>query len=333
MIAEFMGIILNCNTLLAIIFCLLGWIILGGKKTPSNLRQKLRILRKRIYDNWSDNKTINVIRFQTEHAIFLPEYNNTEIYIKVMDSNCCTKPPQKEVIKSDPFIPPFTEDFLDHLSHTHSLIYNGNSLLRCHLLVITNEFERQNTPINIRDFEAGLKAMKALSGFIFYNSGPDSGSSQLHKHLQVVPYSAFRYGYVPIDALIRNEERIHGSLSGKFFTIPQYKFKHKFYMIPEKITRNLTEKGAMEKAKWMERVYKELLRKLENSDMEIAYNLILTNRWMFVVLRKCEVALDTIKINALGFTGSLVVRTEEDYLKIKSCDPFSVLTHVTFPIS
>ncbi len=53
--------------------------------------------------------------------------------------------------------------------------------------------------MNLRDFEASLITMKALDGFIFYNSGPISGASQSHKHLQVVPVSSLPNRKIPIN--------------------------------------------------------------------------------------------------------------------------------------
>ena len=51
----------------------------------------------------------------------------------------------------------------------------------------------------MKDFEAALIAMKALDGFIFYNSGPLAGASQSHKHIQVVPMSSLTNKKIPIN--------------------------------------------------------------------------------------------------------------------------------------
>jgi ATP adenylyltransferase len=40
--------------------------------------------------------------------------------------------------------------------------------------------------------------MKAMDGFLFYNSSPIAGASQSHKHLQVIPVSSLPNKRIPI---------------------------------------------------------------------------------------------------------------------------------------
>jgi len=73
--------------------------------------------------------------------------------------------------------------------------------------------------------------MKALNGVLFYNSGPDAGASESHKHLQVLPFDNIPGKKLPInqkimEALKRNgvdKERSHLSLD-KFdqCILPEY---------------------------------------------------------------------------------------------------------------
>ena len=41
--------------------------------------------------------------------------------------------------------------------------------------------------------------MKAVDGFIYYNSGDIAGASQSHKHLQVLPMSSLPNNKIPIN--------------------------------------------------------------------------------------------------------------------------------------
>jgi len=45
------------------------------------------------------------------------------------------------------------------------------------VLVVTKEKEGQGELLNWRDFEAALITMKALDGFVFYNSCKEAGAS------------------------------------------------------------------------------------------------------------------------------------------------------------
>jgi sulfate adenylyltransferase (ADP) / ATP adenylyltransferase len=113
-------------------------------------------------------------------------------------------PKQKKVQqfrKSDPFLEPFEEGICidDNLTKSHRLIFNKYPARKNHLLVITKEKEAQGDLLNWRDFEASLLTMKALDGFVFYNSNSISGASQQHKHMQVVPVTSLPGGKIPIN--------------------------------------------------------------------------------------------------------------------------------------
>jgi sulfate adenylyltransferase (ADP) / ATP adenylyltransferase len=103
--------------------------------------------------------------------------------------------------KSDKFLEPFEDGICieDNLSKTHRLIFNKYPSRKHHVLVITKEREQQGDLLNARDFEASIKAMKALDGFLFYNSDAVAGASERHKHLQVIPVSSLPNKRIPIN--------------------------------------------------------------------------------------------------------------------------------------
>jgi ATP adenylyltransferase/5',5'''-P-1,P-4-tetraphosphate phosphorylase II len=41
--------------------------------------------------------------------------------------------------------------------------------------------------------------MKAMDGFLFYNSSPVAGASQSHKHMQVIPVGSLPNKKIPIN--------------------------------------------------------------------------------------------------------------------------------------
>ena len=106
--------------------------------------------------------------------------------------------------KSDVFLEPFEEGICidDNLTKTHRLLFNKYPSRKNHVLVVTKEREMQGDLLNWRDFEASLLAMRALDGFIFYNSNSISGASQQRKHLQVVPVKSLPLGKIPINQKI-----------------------------------------------------------------------------------------------------------------------------------
>lgn len=94
------------------------------------------------------------------------------------------KPTGLSVKKDDPFMPPFEEGlFLGAITPTHSLVFNKFCVCNEHVVAFPNEFERQDTPLSVKDFEAAMTVIKELTAFMFFNCGPLSGASVLHKHM------------------------------------------------------------------------------------------------------------------------------------------------------
>jgi sulfate adenylyltransferase (ADP) / ATP adenylyltransferase len=53
--------------------------------------------------------------------------------------------------------------------------------------VTTKEFELQSAPLTRDDFKQTIYAFKANRGLYFFNSGPNAGASQQHRHIQIFP--------------------------------------------------------------------------------------------------------------------------------------------------
>lgn len=92
----------------------------------------------------------------------------------------------------NPFLPPDPDLFVQHLSPSHSLVLNKFNIVEHHVsrsmfvivkrvdnfelkligynpqvLVITKDFERQEDPISLKDFEATLDVLKVKFSFMF----------------------------------------------------------------------------------------------------------------------------------------------------------------------
>lgn len=108
---------------------------------------------------------------------------------------------EKEVkVNDDPFQPPFEEGlYIDELTETHRLLFNKFSIAPEHVLVVTKENESQREALSLEDIKACLITMKALKGFMYFNSGLNSGASVAHKHMQVIPYASVSDSALPIE--------------------------------------------------------------------------------------------------------------------------------------
>ncbi len=74
----------------------------------------------------------------------------------------------------------------------HRLLYNKFYFFKQHLLIVTQEFEDQTIRLSLEDIKQTLLVMRSINGLFFFNSGPESGYSQKHKHMQVLPADAFK---------------------------------------------------------------------------------------------------------------------------------------------
>jgi ATP adenylyltransferase len=87
----------------------------------------------------------------------------------------------------NPFLPYEEELFVAEVSPTHVAVLNKFNVLDNHLLVVTREFEEQESLLTPSDFEAIAAVLEDFDSLFFYNAGAVAGASQRHKHLQFVP--------------------------------------------------------------------------------------------------------------------------------------------------
>ncbi len=154
---------------------------------------------------------------QTKHAIAcgaLKSFNTVESVIEDHDVRFLVRQtanlPRKEeasklAAKSmadasaawrDPFSPCEEALRVGDIGKRHFLLLNKFNVLEHHLLVVTTEFEPQDSLIDAGDFAALFACLRQFDGLGFYNGGVVAGSSQPHKHLQLVPLDA------PIETLV-----------------------------------------------------------------------------------------------------------------------------------
>ena len=106
----------------------------------------------------------------------------------------------------NPFLPYEKDLFVADISTTHLCLLNKYNVVDYHLLIVTREFEEQESLLNLQDFQALGSCMGEFEGLAFYNGGKTAGASQRHKHLQVVPLPMIPSGEkIPwLIALFRN---------------------------------------------------------------------------------------------------------------------------------
>jgi sulfate adenylyltransferase (ADP) / ATP adenylyltransferase len=227
----------------------------------------------------------------------------------------------------NPFLPYEEDLFVADISKTHVCLLNKYNVANYHLLIITREFEEQETLLTLQDFEALWACMVEFDGLAFYNAGKTAGASQRHKHVQLVPLPLTPEGPpIPIESLLST-----ATFQGSTGKIPGLPFVHAFAQLDAALAESPLKAAEATFAH-----YHALLQSvgLSNPMLENrqsgAYNLLVTRRWMLLVPRSQE-DFESISVNSLGFAGALLVRHEQQLERLKNYGPLNVLKSVALP--
>ena len=225
----------------------------------------------------------------------------------------------------NPFLPYDPDLFVADLSDTHVALLNKFNVIDHHLLIVTRRFKPQEALLELADFVALGACMAEFDGLGFYNGGVESGASQRHKHLQMVPLPLGESGPpLPVESVLGP-----GCVAGAIGTVPGLPFLHAFARL------ELAPAASRHAAQAAFDCYRALLEATGLRAIEVdgelhqsaPYNLLVTRRWMLLVPRSSE-CVEGISVNALGFAGSLFVRDAAQMEVIRRLGPMSVLQRV-----
>jgi ATP adenylyltransferase len=230
---------------------------------------------------------------------------------------------------ANPFLPYEEALFVADISETHVALLNKFNVVDNHLLIVTREFEDQETLLTFEDFEALWACMSEYNSLGFYNGGEAAGASQPHKHLQIVPLPLAAEGpEIPLEPLIgmTGKNGLITTASGLPFLNALVRFEGSAIRHPGEIARETVE------------YYREMVRRLAvgaevdgRGRQTTPYCLLVTRSWMLLVPRSREF-FDSISVNSLGFAGALLVRDEKQLQLLRGKGPMEVLKSVAFPL-
>jgi sulfate adenylyltransferase (ADP) / ATP adenylyltransferase len=253
------------------------------------------------------------------------ERDGVRFLVRVV-SSLARKRRAKTVKTVNPFLPYDPALFVAEVSRTHICLLNKFNVIDRHLLIVTRDFQDQETLLTVADFEALSACMAKIDGLGFYNGGTVAGASQPHKHLQLVPLPlAYDGPSVPLEPLLAAAET-----DGTAGRVPGLPFRHAFARLDASLFR-----GPTAAAEAIHERYRALLAATGIEAVAVGgethqsapYNLLLTREWMLLVPRSHE-CFETISVNALGFAGSLFVRDAEQLKTIDNRGPMTVLRRV-----
>jgi ATP adenylyltransferase len=215
----------------------------------------------------------------------------------------------------NPFLPYNPELFVAEVSATHVALLNKYPVVEDHLLLVTRVFEPQDGVLTRADLAALALCLAEFDGLAFYNAGRAAGASQQHRHLQYVPLPLTAgERETPMDPVLRTA-RVDGAVA----RCRQLPFAHALSPLDSHTADDL----------WA--TYYRLRETLSLAP-ETPYNLLVTRRWMLLVPRLREEALG-VAVNALGFVGALLVRSEEQLARVRAAGPLAILRGVALPAS
>ncbi len=227
----------------------------------------------------------------------------------------------------NPFLPYDRDLFVAEVSDTHVALLNKFNVVKHHLLVVTLQYEDQETLLTRADFLALWRCMAEYRSLGFYNGGREAGASQSHKHLQVVPLPLADEGPdVPVAPLLS----VAVTVSDGFGTVPDFHFRHAFTRLDPGITAS-PERAAEESFGLYGRMLRHLGMRPPEEDIRVRqsgpYCLLVTRTWMLLVPRSREY-FEEVSLNSLAFAGSFFVTSEEQLERIRAHGPLRVLTSV-----
>ena len=229
------------------------------------------------------------------------------------------KPERGEQPERNPFAEPEPElTVLDDVADgDYRLLLNKFPIVSEHSLLVTKEVKDQQSPLSPKELLMSYKLLERLDDedegirhMVFYNSGPSSGSSQDHKHLQVL-------------RLPPNFTSLQDKLcGGKEHFLPNHKveplqsdkvtFAHFVVPLPESEDVN-EDLLAMTYVSLLQRTlsfFQDWLNEKPELQDNKGYNVLLTKKWMCLVPRSSAKAksLD-IGFNSTGYACLLYTST------------------------
>lgn len=221
--------------------------------------------------------------------------------------------------KRNPFLPYERDLWVGNFSETHLGLLNKFNAVDHHLLIVTRQFEDQQTPLNPPDFAAAVQVLREKPGLIFYNSGPIAGASQPHRHLQWIPFPLGDKGEAfPLVSLFNQALENPKIAPFKLAIAP---------LTPDNFR---TDRAGM----ICHQLYEQLLQRLDiqgkPGQNPLPYNLLMTPEFLAMIPRSQE-SYQGIEVNALGFAGGLLVRNPDQLQTLQAIGPFNLLQQVGIP--
>ncbi|KAF5380465.1 hypothetical protein D9615_004622 [Tricholomella constricta] len=247
----------------------------------------------------------------------------------------------RERNRVDPFTPPYNAnlhigDLKDEDGTEYVVLLNKYALVPDHFLLITREFQSQSSPLMPSDLVQAYLLLVAArkSGkryFAFYNCGDNSGASQPHKHIQFIPVED---DGPPIESLARSANL---EMPDKPFYLTRLIYANHVARLPTQLSSYTSDKLEQTLSaiflSLLDLVVSTIRHDPEYPPGRPSYNVLLSLEHMHLIPRRQDTYTlpqtgDPLSVNALGFAGMLLVKSEEEMEALKANGIGNVLRSV-----
>ncbi len=218
--------------------------------------------------------------------------------------------------KPNPFLPWDHRLEVDRINDSHVVILNKYPVQTSHMLLITQDWQPQTGWLSTEDWRSVARVDSTTTGLWFFNSGPDAGASQPHRHLQLLPRATG-------ERICAREDWFQRCAEGKTTSADDPLLRSSRVAA---ISSTLT-------GETLQQLYLALVGDLGLGNPTTddcprgAYNLLLSRQWMAIVRRRTE-GIRGFSVNALGFAGSLLSTEASDREWIQRAGPEALLQAV-----
>ncbi|CAI4056772.1 hypothetical protein N7582_000700 [Saccharomyces uvarum] len=231
----------------------------------------------------------------------------------------------------DPFANPDKELIvIDDLNGDgeYKLLLNKFPVVPEHCLLVTSEFKDQQSALTPGDLMTAYKLLCSLDDdedsdisnsrhLVFYNCGPHSGSSQNHKHMQIMQMPR---RFIPFqDTLCNGKDHFLPTFNAEPLQDDKVSFAHFVLPIPD--SSDLVDEDLLAMC-YISLVQRALTFFQDWNDeaplLSKSYNVLLTKKWICVVPRsqaKSKPPL-SLNINSTGYCGMILVKDKEKLDKV-----------------
>jgi sulfate adenylyltransferase (ADP) / ATP adenylyltransferase len=277
-------------------------------------------------------------------------------------------PTPAKKVKFDPFEDPSDELLVARIpasNHKYNLVLNKYPVIPNHFILATKANLPQTDLLDPEDLATTYACLRAWRDdhssdptedndlFAFFNSGPDSGASQPHRHIQFLPVGDMKHGLTAEDALpwqpLMKDLRVSHPLAARLPQTLRYDPRLPFLMLNTPLSDSLASPAKLyERYLFLLRAARALsqnpstaasgdaidLSSIDITDppgskhVNFSYNLALTLKHMAICPRRSETTdipgleagKHQVALNGTVLGGTMMVKHPEEWEALKSMD-------------